>query len=115
LIADDALIPVVVVGGAILVGGSILINHISSKPDEQINALPYTPPPKVLPGFPEAKRVKQKTGRARWVDSNGDILEWDSMHAEVEKYDKKGNHKGSFDPETGEQLKPRVPGRETEK
>jgi RHS repeat-associated protein len=114
-IADDALIPVVVVGGAILVGGSILINHISSKPDEQINALPYTPPPKVLPGFPEAKRVKQKTGRARWVDSNGDILEWDSMHAEVEKYDKKGNHKGSFDPETGEQLKPRVPGRETEK
>jgi len=77
----------------------------------------YIPAPKTLPGFPGAQRVKSKNQRARWKDSNGDILEWDSQHGEVEVYDKTGrNHKGAADPETG-QIKPdsKVPGRTTDK
>jgi len=35
----------------------------------------YIPAPKTLPGFPGAQRVGRKTGRARWKDGNGDILE----------------------------------------
>jgi RHS repeat-associated protein len=43
----------------------------------------------------------------RWIDQNGDILEWDSRHGEVEKYDRTGkNHKGAFNPNTGQQVKP---------
>jgi RHS repeat-associated protein len=77
----------------------------------------YIPAPKTLPGFPGAQRVKSKNQRARWKDSNGDILEWDSQHGEVEVYDKTGrNHNGAADPETG-QIKPdsKVPGRTTDK
>lgn len=37
---------------------------------------------------------------------NGDILEWDKQHGEVERYDKTGkNHKGAYDPNTGKQIK----------
>jgi|GEM_PF-1019812 len=62
----------------------------------------YIPAPKTLPGFPGAQRVKSKNQRARWRDSNGDILEWDSERGEVEVYDKRGkNHKGAANPETG--------------
>ena len=71
----------------------------------------YIPPPKSLFAFPEAKRVKPKTPitggglRKRWKDENY-IYEWDSYHGTVEKYDKRGNHLGEFDPNTGEQTKP---------
>jgi len=76
----------------------------------------YTVPPKTLPGFPGAQKVKRKAGRARWVNGNGDILEWDSQHGEVEVYDGQGRHKGAADPETGE-FKPdsKVPCRTTPK
>jgi hypothetical protein len=56
----------------------------------------YIPPPNNLKAFPSAKRVKPKTPikgggmRKRWKDDNY-IYEWDSLHAKVEKYDKKGN------------------------
>jgi hypothetical protein len=76
----------------------------------------YTPAPKTLPGFPNAERVNRKAGRARWVNNNGDILEWDSQHAEVEIYNKGGKiHKGAADPNTG-QIKPNSikPGRTTQ-
>ena len=72
----------------------------------------YTPPPKTLPGFPDATRVPNK-GRARWRDAEGDILEWDSQHGEVEVYDKRGKHKGVADPNTGGIIKPPVSGRTT--
>jgi len=41
---------------------------------------------------------------------NGDIIEWDKQHGEVERYNPRGKHKGVWDPE-GKQIKPPVPGR----
>ena len=90
-------------------------------PDEGINSA-YKPAPKDLPGIPDAKRVKEKTPkqggfsgkRRRWKDSDGNIYEWDYQHGDVEKYNKRGKHQGSFDPNTGKQTKPPVKGREVE-
>ena len=77
----------------------------------------YTPAPKDLPGFPDAERVRPRTPvqgggglRPRWEDGKY-IYEWDSRHGEVEKYDRRGRHLGSFDPNTGDALKGPVPGR----
>lgn len=76
--------------------------------------LTYTPPPQGdLPIF-GAKRVRSKNQRARWIDDEGNIYEWDSQHGRVEKYNKRGKHLGEFDPNTGEQTKPAKPGRTTE-
>ena len=82
----------------------------------------YKTPPKELPGVPDAKPSKPKTPkqggnsgkRKRWKDSDGNIYEWDYQHGDVEKYDKRGKHKGSIDPNTGEQTKPPVKGRTVE-
>ena len=69
----------------------------------------YHPAPDVLPAFPDAKIVGRKTAvqgggakRKRWKTGKGIILEWDSMHGIVEKYDSRGKHIGEFDPNTGE-------------
>ncbi len=70
----------------------------------------YTPPPKVLPGFPDAERINPKGGRPRWRLRDGDILEWDGQHGELERYNKRGKHTGVWDKE-GRQTKPKVPGR----
>lgn len=70
----------------------------------------YIPPPKLLPAFPNTRRVKGKTRikgggiRRRWEDSKF-IFEWDGFHGKVEKYNKRGNHLGEFDPVSGEQTK----------
>lgn len=40
----------------------------------------------------------------RWQDQKF-IYEWDSFHGKVEKYTKRGQHLGEFDPLTGEQTK----------
>lgn len=74
----------------------------------------YHVPPQALPGFPDAVRVPQKTHRARWKLPDGSILEWDYQHGRVEKYNPRGKHQGEFDPNTGEQTKPRNPSRTTE-
>ncbi|WP_445438762.1 DUF6443 domain-containing protein [Dyadobacter pollutisoli] len=74
----------------------------------------YNIPPKVLPGFPGAKRDTPKAGRARWVTPDGKILEWDKQHGDVEVYDKRGRHQGSADPNTGKMMKDPVPGRKTQ-
>lgn len=74
----------------------------------------YSPPPRVLPGFPDAERVPNN-GRARWKLTDGKILEWDSQHGDVEVYNKQGKHQGSADPNTGEMTKNPVPGRTTRK
>ena len=67
-------------------------------------------PPKVLPGFPTAKRVTSKTRvkgtgllRRRWRTDDGTIYEWDYQHGRVERYNKRGVHEGEFDGNTGEQ------------
>jgi hypothetical protein len=68
-------------------------------------------PPRRLPGFPDAKRVRPKTPfqggrRARWRDSRGLIYEWDYENGTVERYSKSGRkHHGEFDPQTGERRK----------
>jgi len=76
----------------------------------------YIPAPRSLPAFPTARRARPKTPfggglRARWVDGNGNIYEWDSQHGKVEKYDRRGRHLGEFDPVTGQQTKPADPTR----
>jgi hypothetical protein len=79
----------------------------------------YIPPPKFLPAFPDAVRVKPKTPlkgrgfRKRWEDTDF-IYEWDSFHGRVEKYDKRGRHLGEFDPITGEETKKADPTRSVE-
>jgi RHS repeat-associated protein len=85
----------------------------TTKPDGN-----YFPAPKTLPGFPDAskRQYNPESGRQRWKLPDGSILEWDKQHGEVEKYDKNGKkHQGSYDPETGEQIKDPVPGRTTPK
>jgi len=60
----------------------------------------YTPPPRDgLPGFPDAERVKPKGGRPRWRLPNGDIIEWDGQHRELERYNRNGHPKGVYTPE----------------
>jgi hypothetical protein len=46
----------------------------------------------------------------RWRESNR-IYEWDSLHGELEVYNRRGKHLGSADPRTGAMIKPAVPGR----
>lgn len=74
-------------------------------------------PPKELPGFPNAKRADPKTPipgvnclRSRWKD-DGTIYEWDYQHGTVEKYDKRGWHKGEFDAYSGKKLGDEIPTR----
>jgi hypothetical protein len=76
------------------------------------------PPRSVLQGFPNAKRTKSKTPvqgggglRPRWETEEGHILEWDSRHGTLEKYDRRGNHLGEFCHLTGNKLKPGDPKR----
>jgi hypothetical protein len=78
--------------------------------------------PKHLKGIPEAIKATAKSDvqgggarRKRWKDKKGQIYEWDSQHGTVEKYDKQGRHLGEYDPETGLETKPAVPGRRVEK
>ncbi len=62
----------------------------------------YTPPPKTLPGIPDAEPSGQRGGRKQWRGSDGTIYEWDGQHGEVEVYNKRGKHQGAKDPNTGE-------------
>jgi hypothetical protein len=81
----------------------------------------YHPAPDDLPGFPSARRIKNKSSvqgggkkRARWQDEDGRILEWDYQHGAVEVYDRRGKHLGEFDAKTGTSLKPKDPNRRIE-
>lgn len=72
------------------------------------SAQSYTPPPKNIEAMPQLRPAKPKTPvqgggglRKRWVDDKGRIYEWDSQHAELEKYTKNGRHLGAVDPKTG--------------
>jgi hypothetical protein len=70
--------------------------------------------PTTLEGIPEAKLVDRKTHRKRW-ECKKYIYEWDSLHGTVEKYNKNGKHLGEYCPKSGQNLKPAVPGRKTQK
>ncbi len=73
----------------------------------------YIPPPKSLPAFADAVRVKSKSKRMRWKD-NKFIYEWDSLQGKIEKYNKRGKHLGEFDHLTGEQTKEADPNKSIE-
>ncbi|WP_231617091.1 colicin E3/pyocin S6 family cytotoxin [Erwinia sorbitola] len=70
-----------------------------------------------ISGLSEAKPKTPKQGgggkRERWIDAKGRrVYEWDSQHGELETYRASdGEHLGSVDYKTGEQLKPAVKGR----
>lgn len=72
----------------------------------------YHPPPKTLPAFPDAIRVKNKGKRRRW-ESKKRIYEWDYQHGAVEVYNWARDHLGEFDAKTGEQTGEAIPGRRT--
>jgi hypothetical protein len=51
-------------------------------------------------------------GEPRWINSQGDrIYTWDSLHGEVECFNKRGYHLGVLDPKMGKLIKPAVKGR----
>lgn len=116
-------IPIVLIGfrvgqitvSAASIAATIMTSMIFFSGDTRISneRSEYFPPPKVLPGFPDAERVPNK-GRARWRTKDGDILEWDYQHGEVEVYNRQGKHQGSKKPD-GTDPKPAVPGRTTRK
>ena len=47
--------------------------------------------------------------RRRWRDLNGDILEWDSLHGTVERYNSQGRHLGEYDAVSGSRISPANP------
>jgi hypothetical protein len=85
------------------VTGAVLVHNASSA---------YVPPPpgKVLPGFPDAKYISNRGGRATWTDGIT-TLQWHYQHGAVEMYSKNGTHLGEFDPNDGSQNKPGDPSR----
>jgi hypothetical protein len=62
----------------------------------------------------QLKKVRPHSHRRRWSGKKGRICEEDTQHCELEKYNRRGKHKGSVDPNTGEILKPPVKGRSME-
>ncbi|PAU99271.1 hypothetical protein CBG25_20180 [Arsenophonus sp. ENCA] len=86
----------------------------------------YHKPPKTqdITGFADLKYQRPKTPkqdgsgeRRRWIDAKRrTVYEWDYQHGELEGYRaSNGEHIGSFDPKTGKQIKPAVPGRNIKK
>ena len=59
-------------------------------------------------------RIKSKSQRKRWRGNKKQIFEEDTQHGELEKYNKRGWHEGSVNPETGEIIKGPVRGRSIE-
>lgn len=51
-------------------------------------------------------------GQRRWRTTEGDLLlTWDSLHGEIEAYDRLGRHVGVRDVRSGERVKEAVRGR----
>jgi hypothetical protein len=59
------------------------------------------------------KKARSKGHRKRW-QGNDQIYEEDTQHGELEKYNQRGKHLGSVDPDTGEIVKAAVKGRSIE-
>ncbi|WP_088968368.1 colicin E3/pyocin S6 family cytotoxin [Vogesella sp. LIG4] len=67
------------------------------------------PHPSILDG---CTHLGAFNGERRWRSTDGDRLyTWDSLHGEVEVYNKRGRHLGAADPVTGELIKEAVRGR----
>ncbi|MET0081140.1 MAG: colicin E3/pyocin S6 family cytotoxin [Candidatus Thiodiazotropha lotti] len=51
-------------------------------------------------------------GQKRWRSANGERLyTWDSLHGEIEVFNKRGRHLGAIDPVYGNMIKDPVKGR----
>jgi len=67
------------------------------------------PSPSILDGF---EYLGAFDGERRWRSHGGKRLyTWDSLHGEVEMFNKRGKHLGSLDAKTGDLLKEAVRGR----
>lgn len=114
----DALAKALAAGGA---AASEVVQDLLNE-IRNLSAVPgYIPPPAVPSGIPGLERAKPKTPvqgggglRKRWKDRDGNIYEWDGQHGKVEKYDPRGRHQGEYDPDTGEQTKPKDNNRRVE-
>lgn len=74
----------------------------------------YAPPPSKGFEHLRLRKVRDRTHRKRWKDSDGKIYEWDGFHCELEVYDQRGRHLGAINPATGEFVKAAKEGRTTE-
>jgi len=58
------------------------------------------------------KKYKVIAGKQVWISPDGDRLyTWDSLHGEIEVFDRHGYHLGSLDALIGTFIKPAVKGR----
>ena len=73
-----------------------------------------------MPGIPKPKpcflddqqKFRVQRRQQIWIsDDRARYFTWDSLHGEIEVFDKRGFHLGSLDAETGEFLKQPVRGR----
>lgn len=66
-----------------------------------------------VPSFLDTcRRLRAYSGQKRWASFDGKRLyTWDYLHGEIEVFDKRGNHLGALDPESGEYIKGPVRGR----
>lgn len=62
--------------------------------------------------FLERQERLRRTGTARWRSADRErYYEWDSLHDEIEVYDKRSNHLGAANATSGELMKPPKKGR----
>jgi hypothetical protein len=60
------------------------------------------------------EKLKPFRGKTKTNGKKGkkkEYYEWDHTHNDIEVYNHRGEHKGSIDPNSGEYIKPPVPGR----
>jgi hypothetical protein len=69
--------------------------------------------PKPVPSFLDTcDRLKVQGNQRIWVSKDrNNYYTWDSLHGEIEGFNKRGRHLGAFHAETGEQIKEAVRGR----
>ncbi|MET3659164.1 colicin E3/pyocin S6 family cytotoxin [Sporosarcina psychrophila] len=66
------------------------------------------PKPSILDAF-KVNRISG--GRKVWQSDDGRFFTWDSLHGEIEVYNKRGRHIAVLHPQTGEKIKDAVKGR----
>jgi hypothetical protein len=58
------------------------------------------------------KKHKVIKGKQVWISLEGDRLyTWDSLHGEIEVYNRKGKHLGSLESKSGKTIKSAIKGR----
>lgn len=68
--------------------------------------------PRDEPDFLSEQEKVGWTGESRWRDTSAQrIYTYDQMHGHIEAYDKRGNHVGVLDVDTGEKIGDAVRGR----